>query len=151
MPPPGPSWRRFDQLGTGPELLVVDTSAIVAVLAGARPPLSLADRLAADGDLHVPHLIDVEFLHVLRRLNSRRELSDERAADARTDFEELSLVRYPHVALSDRVWELRHNLTAYDAAFVALAEALGVPLVTCDARLAAAPGHNAQIDLFDGR
>jgi predicted nucleic acid-binding protein len=73
----------------------------------------------------------------------------ERAADARGDFAELALVRYRHQPLNDRVWELRHNLTAYDATFIALAEALAAPLITCDARLASAPGHNAQIELFD--
>lgn len=60
-------------------------------------------------------------------------------------------MRYPHEPLNDRVWELRENLTAYDATFVALAEALGVPLVTCDARLAAAPAHRARIELYDNR
>jgi predicted nucleic acid-binding protein len=77
-----------------------------------------------------------------------REIGDERAADARSDFAELALVRYPHQPLNDRVWELRHNLTAYDATFVALAEVLAAPLVTCDARLASAPGHDARIELF---
>ena len=72
-----------------------------------------------------------------------RAISDERAADARSDFDEFTLLRYSHQPFSDRVWELRHNLTAYDATFVALAEALEAPLVTCDARLAAAPGHHA--------
>ena len=90
-------------------------------------------------------------LHALRGLTSRGELSEERAADARTDFAELALIRYPHRPLSDRVWKLRHNLTAYDATFVALAEALDVPLVTCDARLAGAPSHSAEIELFGPR
>jgi predicted nucleic acid-binding protein len=62
---------------------------------------------------------------------------------------ELTIVRYPHHPLADRMWELRHNLTAYDAAFVVLSEALGVPLVTCDARLAAAIEHSAAIELFE--
>jgi len=61
----------------------------------------------------------------------------------------LLAIRYPHEPLNDRVWELREDLTAYDATFVALAEALDVPLVTCDARLAAAPGHHAHIELHD--
>ena len=70
-------------------------------------------------------------------------MSEDRAADARTDFRDLALVRYPHEELADRIWDLRHNLTAYDAAFVALAEALDAPLLTCDGKLAAAPGHGA--------
>jgi predicted nucleic acid-binding protein len=129
-------------------VLVVDTSAVLEALVAREPPAGLVERLAEDGDLHAPHLIDVEVLHVLRRLTTRGELSDERAADARADFGELAVVRYPHVGLSDRIWQLRHNLTAYDAAFVALAEALEVPLVTCDGRLCTAPGVGAQVELF---
>lgn len=129
-------------------MLVVDTSAVLGALVGRVPPPGLGERLAEDGDLHAPHLIDIEVLHALRRLNARGELSDERAADALTDYRELVLVRYPHFELSDRIWELRHNLTAYDAVFVALAEALGVPLITCDAGLGSAPGHSAQVELF---
>jgi predicted nucleic acid-binding protein len=129
-------------------VLVVDTSAIVAALLG-RPPLpDLGGRLAADGDLHAPHLIDVELLHALRRLLAAEAVTGDRAADARADFAELSLVRYPHVALADRAWELRNNLTPYDAVFVALAELLEAPLVTCDARLASAAGHRAQVDVY---
>jgi predicted nucleic acid-binding protein len=129
-------------------VLVVDTSAVLASLAARDPPPGLVERLAEDGDLHGPHLIDTEVLHALRRMTIAGTLSNDRAADARNDFAELALVRYPHQPLSDRVWALRHNVTAYDATFVALAEALGVPLVTCDARLASAPGHRAQVDVF---
>jgi predicted nucleic acid-binding protein len=130
-------------------MLVVDTSAVLEALAARDPAPRLIERLAADGDLHAPHLIDTELLHALRGMGIRREISDERAADALSDFAELALVRYPHQPLNDRVWELRHNLTAYDATFVALAEVLAAPLITCDARLASAPGHKAQIELFD--
>lgn len=130
-------------------MLVVDTSAVVAALVARHPAAGLVDRLARDGDLHGPHLIDTEVLHALRRLTITGEISDDRATDARSDFAELALVRYPHDPLSDRVWELRHNLTASDATFVALAEALAVPLVTCDARLASAPGNQAHVELFE--
>jgi predicted nucleic acid-binding protein len=129
-------------------MLVVDTSAVLEALAAHDAVPELIERLAGDGDLHGPHLIDTEVLHALRRMTINHEISDERAADARSDFAELTLVRYPHQPLSDRVWELRHNLTAYDATFVALAEVLAAPLVTCDTRLASAPGHSAQIELF---
>jgi predicted nucleic acid-binding protein len=129
-------------------VLVVDTSAVLDALVGTEPPPGLIERLAADGDLHAPHLIDVELLHALRRLSLRGDLTDDRAADVRTDFAELALVRYPHEELGDRIWELRHNLTAHDAAFVALAEALAAPLATGDGNLAAAPGHVAQVELF---
>jgi len=129
-------------------VIVVDTSAIIGVLAGQPQVPQLVDRLISDGDLHAPHLLDVEFQHALRRLVVARTISDERAADARTDFADLTIIRYPHVSLADRMWELRHNVTAYDAAFLALAEALDAPLVTCDGRLARAPGHAASVEVF---
>lgn len=129
-------------------MLVVDPSAIVDALVGEGPALGLVDRLAQDGDLAAPHLLDVEFLHALRRLVAVRELSADRAADARVDFADLSISRYPHQSVSDRAWALRDNLTAYDAVFVALSEALGVPLVTCDARLGAARVHHAEVEVF---
>ncbi len=129
-------------------MLVVDTSAVLEALAARDPAPGLVERLAGDDGLHGPHLLDTELLHALRRLTRTGAISEERAADARGDFAELALARYPHEPLNDRVWELRHNLTAYDATFVALAEALGVPLVTCDARLASASGHRARVELF---
>lgn len=131
-------------------MLVVDTSAVLEAIVALEPPADLVERLAGDGDLHAPHLIDIEVLHALRRLTALGQLSEDRAADARADFRELALVRYPHVGLSDRIWELRHNLTAYDATYVSLAETLSVPLVTCDGRLANAPGHGAEVELFTG-
>jgi predicted nucleic acid-binding protein len=129
-------------------VIVVDTSAVIGVLAGQPRVARLVDRVINEGDLHAPHLIDVEFQHALRRLVVAGAISDDRAADARMDFADLTIVRYPHVSLADRMWELRHNVAAYDAAFLALAEALGAPLVTCDARLARAPGHAASVEVF---
>ncbi len=129
-------------------MIVVDTSAVIGVLAGQPRVARLIERLINDGDLHAPHLIDVEFQHALRRLVVAGAINDDRAADARMDFAHLTIVRYPHVSLADRMWELRHNVTAYDAAFLTLAEALGAPLVTCDARLARAPGHAASVEVF---
>jgi len=132
-------------------VLVVDTSAVIAALGGSPPPPGLRERLGDDGDLHAPHLIDVEVLHALRRLVARGELAEDRALDVRADFEALSLVRYPHHPLADRIWELRDNLTAYDAAFVTLAEALGSPLVTCDAGLGRVPGVAISVEVFSRR
>jgi predicted nucleic acid-binding protein len=129
-------------------VLVADTSAVLEAIAALDAPPGLIERLADDGDLHAPHLIDTELLDALRRMSLAGQISDERAEDARSDFAELALVRYSGQPLNDRVWELRHNVTAYDATFIALAEALSAPLITCDARLASAPGHNAQIELF---
>lgn len=130
-------------------MLVVDTSAVLEVLAARAPVAGLVERLASDGDLHGPHLLDTEVLHALRRMTMTGAISEDRAADARGDFAELAVVRYPHEPLSDRVWALRHNLTAYDATFVALAEALDAPLVTCDARLAGAPGYETVVEVYD--
>lgn len=129
-------------------MLVVDTSAILAALIGRSSIPGLKIRLTSDPDLHAPHLIDIELLHALRRLVAAGDFSGDRAAGARGDFRDLAIVRYPHPPLADRIWRLRHNLTAYDAAFVALSEALGSPLITCDSRLAASPGHGAKIELF---
>ncbi|HZD17278.1 MAG TPA: type II toxin-antitoxin system VapC family toxin [Actinomycetota bacterium] len=129
-------------------MIVVDTSAILRALVGRPPNPELSSRLGEE-ELHAPHLIDAELVHALRRLVLAADLTEDRASDARSDFAELAMVRYPHQPLSDRMWELRHNLSAYDAAFVALSEALEAPLVTCDRRLASAPGHGASIELFD--
>lgn len=126
-------------------MLVVDTSAVLAALASRPSDPALVKRLADDGDLHAPHLIDIEILNALRGLVRGGQLSEDRAQDVRTDVEELALTRYGHQPLADRIWALRDNLTAYDAAFVALAEALKVPLITCDARLAKAPDVTAEL------
>ena len=129
-------------------MIVVDTSAVLSILLGRPEVLGLADRVLSDGDLHAPHLLDVEFQHALWRLARTGAISDDRASDARTDLADMAVARYPHVPLADRMWELRHNMTAYDAAFVVLAEILAVPLITCDARLARAPGHRAAVEVF---
>lgn len=120
---------------------------MMAVLTADPAASDLVVRVAA-GDLHAPHLIDVEFTHALRRLLATGRLSLERALGARQDFVDLPILRYPHGPLLDRMWELRDNLTAYDAAFVALSEVLEMPLVTADARLAAAPGNDAVIEVY---
>ena len=129
-------------------MIVVDTLAVVDALVGRPANSGLVDRLARDGDLHAPHVLDLEVTQVLRRLVAAGLLSVDRAGDARADYAELALVRYPHVPFLDRIWELRANLTAYDAAFVALSEALEVPLITTDARLAGAPGHRAHVEAY---
>lgn len=97
--------------------------------------------------LHAPHLIDLEVAQVLRRYAAIGQRAAERCRDALGDLSDFPLRRYPHDCLLSRVWELRHNLTAYDAVYVALAEALDAPLLTRDRRLAAAAGHHARIDL----
>jgi predicted nucleic acid-binding protein len=108
----------------------------------------LADLLLAPGEvLHAPHLLDVEVAQVLRRLEQAGPLSTERAEEALSDLRALRIVRYAHQPLLTRAWALRHNLSAYDALYVALAEGLEAPLVTTDRRLASAPGHDAKVIL----
>ena len=128
-------------------MIVVDTSAVLSAIVGRPPVGGLRERLEQE-ELHAPHLLDVEFLHALRKVVSTKRLSLSRAEEARDDLDDLSIVRYPHVPFGDRIWELRAALSAYDAAFVALAEALGCHLVTCDGHLARSRTHSATIELF---
>lgn len=129
-------------------MIVIDSSAALEAILVRPPNAALSSRLREAGELHAPHLIDVEVVSALRRLVRRGQLSTERAADAHVDFRDFPLVRYPHTPLIDRMWELRENLSAYDATFVALAETLDVPLVTCDSPLASAPGLRTRIEVF---
>jgi predicted nucleic acid-binding protein len=101
-----------------------------------------------DDDLHVPHLFEVEVMNVLRRYALSRGLSESRSAELLEDLTTLRITRYPHTSLIERIWELRHNLTAYDATYIALAETLEAPLVTTDARLARASGIRAEVEIF---
>jgi predicted nucleic acid-binding protein len=117
-------------------VIVVDASAAVAALLNAGP----ARRLLATEQLHAPHLIDSEVANALRRESAARRL-DAGAAWATLDaWRRLGLTRYPAHSLLDRIWELRDNLSAYDATYVALAELLDCSLLTADSRLGRAPG-----------
>ncbi len=97
--------------------------------------------------MHAPHLLDVEVTQVLRRLVQRKEVTVERAEQALEDLARLVIERHEHQPLVGRVWQLRDSISAYDGVYVALAEALDAPLVTCDAKLAGAHGHHAKIEL----
>jgi len=130
-------------------MIVIDASAIIEVL--LRSPLGRnVERRVFDPHqtLHAPELIDLEILQVLRRHLAAGLLTDLSALKALNWFQDLPMTRHSHQPCVDRIWALRHNLTAYDAAYVALAESLDVVLVTCDRRLATAPGHNARVDLI---
>lgn len=130
-------------------MIVVDASAALELLLRTPRGRVLAGRLLAPGEtLHAPHLIDLEVAQVLRRYASAGEISAERGRQALADLADLPLSRYPHTVFLPRVWELRHNATAYDAAYLALAEAIDAPLVTADARLASAPGHTAVVEVI---
>jgi predicted nucleic acid-binding protein len=130
-------------------MIVVDASALLEVLLRSSAGRAAQTRLFAPGEsLHAPHLIDIEVAQTLRRLVAHAGLDGARAKAALTDLSAFSVRRYSHDWLLPRVWELRANLTAYDAPYVALAEALDATLVTCDGRLAAAPGNRARVDLI---
>jgi predicted nucleic acid-binding protein len=133
-------------------MLVIDASA-VAELVLRRPSATAIEQriIEAAGNLHAPHLLDVEVLSALRRLVASGYASPARADDALTDFRALSIERYPHEPLIPRAWALRENLTPYDAVYLALAEALserGAPLLTADQRLARAARKHGSVDVM---
>lgn len=126
-------------------MIVVDSAAVVDSLTAVTGTEDLRAALVEE-DLHAPTLLDYEVVSALRGLTLGGQLTTHRAHDALTDFDALQIQRWPSGAgLRLRAFALRNNLTAYDAAYVALAEALGCPLVTRDARLARSSGHNAEI------
>ena len=96
---------------------------------------------------HAPHLLDVEVSQALRRLVRAGDIRADRAHEALHDLIDLDIRRHPHTHFLGRAWELRDNVTAYDAMYIALAEAIDAPLITCDAPLSGAPGHAARIEI----
>lgn len=130
-------------------MAVIDASAVVEVLLRTAIGMAALDLLVAESDgMHVPHLLDVEVAHALRRLVLARELSTQDAELAVEVLPQLRLDRHAHLLLLPRVWQLRNSLSAYDAVYVALAEALNTPLITCDAKLSRSHGHRAEIVLL---
>jgi len=129
-------------------LIVPDASVLVDVLRRSDGWEALAARLFRDDEtLHVPHVVDLEIAQALRSLVRRGETGPARAGEALTDLGDFPLYRYPHAHLMVRIWEIRDSLTAYDASYVALAEALDATLLTRDTRLAGAGGHQARVEL----
>ncbi len=123
---------------------VVDAGVVVELIAGDLDP----DRLG-DEDLAAPHLIDSEVTHGLRTLVLRRDLSDQQGTEAFAGFTRLGIARFPADWLRSRMWALRHNLSAYDATYVALTEmTAATSLLTTDARLAQAPGIRCTVELL---
>lgn len=130
-------------------MIVADAPIVVSALlstsgAGARA----RERLRQDPDLHVPHLLDVEVTAALRRRVRLGQTNAEVASDVLSDLAELAAIRWDHAPLLRRVWELRDNVTAYDAVYVVLAEMLDASLVTSDVRLARAPGLTCVVDVL---
>ncbi len=128
-------------------MIVVDASAVIEVLLRTPAADAVESRLFAPGQtLHAPHLLDIEVAQVIRRYAARGEIDGERGRLALDDLGDLRMQRYPHDFLLPRVWALRNNITAYDAVYIALAEALDAVLLTRDHRLAAATGHHAWVE-----
>ena len=129
-------------------MIVVDASALIEVLLNTSAAPRIADRLFDRGEtLHAPHLLDVEVAQVLRRYARVGEISATRGNAALEDLAAFPITRYPHSPFLPRIWQLRDNATACDAAYLALAEALEAPFLTRDAKLAASIGHRARIEL----
>jgi predicted nucleic acid-binding protein len=129
-------------------VIVLDASAAVDWLLQSAAAQRIESRIfSRNQSLHAPELLDLEVAQVLRRLVREAAVSASRAEAALQDLLDLRLTRYPHSLLLPRIWQLRHNLSAYDAAYVALAEKLGATLLTRDAKLASASGHAATIEV----
>jgi len=131
-------------------MIVIDASAMLEFLLQTPLGTRVEARLFRDGEeFHSPHLVDVEVTQGLRRLVRSGEVTSPRAADAIADLTDLDLHRHSHLDLLARAWQLRENVTVYDAVYVALAEALDATVITCDVPLAAAPGHRARIEAVE--
>jgi predicted nucleic acid-binding protein len=131
-------------------LIVADASALLELLlATARADRVGARALAAGERLHAPHLLDIEVAQALRRLVQLKNVTAGRAEQALKDFRDFVIERHAHAELLPRIWQLRGSVTAYDAAYLALAEALEAPLLTCDAKLARSHGHSVKVELID--
>jgi predicted nucleic acid-binding protein len=130
-------------------VIVLDASATIHWLLQTQVGREIEERLYSRGEsLHAPHLLDLEVAQVLRRLVLDGAVSAPRADQAVQDLIDLRLTRYPHFIFLPHIWRLRDNLSAYDAAYVALAEKLGATLITRDARLASASARRVSIELF---
>ena len=129
-------------------MIVLDASALVELVLDTPTGRVVASRIADPSlGLHVPHLADIEVAQALRRYALDGDLKAAEAVAALKDFRDLDLQRHAHEPLLDRVWELRRNLTAYDAVYVALAEVLDTVVLTCDGPLARAPGIGRRVEL----
>lgn len=129
-------------------MIVLDASAAIEWLLQSPAGIKIEKRLFSPSEsLHTPHLLDVEVAQVLRRYVREKIISARRGQEALEDLADIPLSRYPHDFLIPRVWELRTTLTAYDAVYVALAELLDAPLLTCDGKIASASGHSANVEV----
>jgi predicted nucleic acid-binding protein len=129
-------------------LIVIDASALLEILLRTERADRLMERTFSGSEqMHAPQLLDIEITQVLRRLVRQKEITAARGEQALQDLSDVLIERHQHQALIRRIWQLRDSLSAYDGAYVALAEALAAPLLTCDSKLAGAHGHRATIEL----
>lgn len=128
-------------------MIVVDASAVLEVLLRTGAADAVEARLFGGETLHAPHVLDLEVMQVIRRYERAGDLTARRGREALEDLSAFHIERYPHHPFLSRVWALRANATAYDACYIALAEALNAPLLTRDGRLAGVPGHGAQVEV----
>lgn len=119
---------------------IVDASVVVAALVDAGPDGRWAESVLAEGQLAAPHLMPAEVANILRRASQSAQISGDIATLAHADLDALPVALFPYAPFAVRAWELRDNVTTYDAWYVALAEALSAPLATLDRRLSRAPG-----------
>ena len=129
-------------------MIVLDASAVLELLLDSPKGQLVRARISAEATLHAPHLLDLEVAQALRRFEKTGHLGPERARGALQDLSEMPVERYPHNALLPRIWALRGNATAYDAAYLALAEALEAPLLTADRGMASVPGHRVRVEVL---
>lgn len=129
-------------------MIVVDASAVLELLLRGPSAAAVAARIGGDEGLHAPHLLDLEVAQVLRRYALAGALAEERGRQALEDLGDLDLERHAHDLFLPRIWSLCQRVTAYDASYLALAEALPAPLVTLDRRLARAGGHRARVEVL---
>lgn len=129
-------------------MIVVDASVVIEVLLRSPDAARFEARLFAPAELLLaPHLMDIEVAQVLRRYVVAGECEASRAEEALEDLADMPIERYPHGVLLHRIWQLRGNLSAYDAAYVALAEATDAILLTRDRHFAGAPGNRARVEI----
>lgn len=129
-------------------MIVLDASAALEWLLRTEKGSVVEEQMFAEGQsLNAPHLLDIEVVQVLRRYVRERALNEVHAQERLQSLLDFPILRHGHTSLLRRAWQLRHHLTIYDAVYVALAEALDAPLLTCDAKIAAAAGHHAMVEL----
>lgn len=126
---------------------VLDNSALIEFLVNPKPNIALAQRMFT-GTIAAPEVIDAEVFKVIRGLNLRGELTTEQATAVMQTVQEAPIVRFSHRGLLPRAWAIRHSLSAFDSLYVALAEQLDVPLITCDEKMTGSNSHQARFEVY---